>query len=134
MARVKGGMKTRARKKKLFKSTKGYWGGNKNRYRHAMETSARAGAFAFRDRKQKKREYRNLWIARINAAARLNGISYSRLMAGLKLAKVEVDRKMLAELAVSDATAFASLVEAAKKALPLAAQKLVAAKAAPKAA
>jgi large subunit ribosomal protein L20 len=97
-----------------------------------METSARAGAFAFRDRKQKKREYRNLWIARINAAARLNGISYSRLMAGLKQAKVEVDRKMLADLAVNDATAFASLAAAAKKALPLAAQKLVAAKAATK--
>jgi large subunit ribosomal protein L20 len=118
MSRVKGGMKTRARKKKLFKATKGYWGGHKNRYRSAMEVSARAGVYAYRDRKQNKREYRNLWIARINAAARLNGITYSRLINGLKLAGVEVNRKMMAELAMNEPNAFAVLAETAKKAIP----------------
>jgi large subunit ribosomal protein L20 len=118
MARVKGGMKTRARKKKLFKSTKGYWGGHKNRYRGAMETAARAGNFAYRDRKAKKRDFRMLWIARINAAARLNGLSYSRLMAGLKGAQVVIDRKILADLAINDPKAFAQLAETAKKNMP----------------
>jgi large subunit ribosomal protein L20 len=115
MARVKGGMKTRARKKKLFSMTKGYWGGHKNRYRSAMEMQARAGNFAYRDRKARKREFRNLWIARINAAARLNGLSYSRLINGLKGAQIDINRKVMADLAVNDAKAFAELAETAKK-------------------
>lgn len=122
MARVKGGMKTRARKKKLFSLAKGYWGRHKN-YRAAMEMVARAGNFAYRDRKAKKREYRNLWIARINAAARLNGISYSRFMNGLKGAQIEINRKVMADLAINDAKAFAELVETAKKHLPVVAVK-----------
>ena len=123
MARVKGGMKTRARKKKLFSLAKGYWGGHKNRYRSAMEMVARAGNFAYRDRKAKKREYRNLWIARINAAARLNGLSYSRFMNGMKMAQIEINRKVMADLAINDAKAFAELVETAKKHLPAVAAK-----------
>lgn len=115
MPRVKGGQTTRARKKKLFQRTKGFWGGHKNRYRSAMETLARAGNFAYRDRKAKKRQFRNLWIARINAAARLNGLSYSRLISGLKGAKIEIDRKVMADLAINDARAFAELAETAKK-------------------
>ncbi len=115
MARVKGGQTTRARKKKIFQMTKGYWGGHKNRYRSAMETLARAGNFAYRDRKAKKRQFRNLWIARINAAARLNGLSYSKLISGLKSAQIEVNRKVMADLAVNDARAFAELAETAKK-------------------
>jgi large subunit ribosomal protein L20 len=111
-------MTTRRRKKKLFGITKGYWGGHKNRYRSAMEMAARAGNFAYRDRKARKREFRNLWIARINAAARLNGLSYSRFMNGLKGAQIEINRKMIADLAVNDSKAFAELAETAKKHLP----------------
>jgi large subunit ribosomal protein L20 len=121
MSRIKGGVTTRARKKKLFSLAKGYWGGHKNRYRSAMETVARAGNFAYRDRKARKRDFRNLWIARINAAARLNGLSYSRLMFGLKNARSQIDRKMMADLAVNDAKAFAELAEKAKKSIPAAA-------------
>ena len=114
MARVKGGMKTRARKKKLFQLTKGYWGGHKNRYRSAMETLARAGNFAYRDRKAKKRLSRRLWIARINAACREAGLTYSVFISALKKAGVLLDRKILAEMAVRDPAGFSKLAETAK--------------------
>ena len=116
MARVKGGVTTRRRKKKIFSQTKGFWGGRKNRYRSARETLARADAFAYRDRRARKRDFRSLWIARINAAARLNGISYSQLIAGLRKANIDLDRKVLADLAANDETAFAKLVENVKAA------------------
>ena len=118
MPRVKGGVTTRRRKKKVFKAAKGYYGARKSRYRNANETVMRADAFAFRDRKVNKREYRSLWIARINAGARLNGLSYSRFINGLKLAKIDMDRKVMAEMAVNDEKAFAQLVAAAKAQLP----------------
>lgn len=114
MPRAKGGPKTRQRRKKALKQAKGYWGGRHRLYRTAEETVLRAGAFAYRDRRAKKREFRSLWIIRINAAARAAGLSYSALMAGLKRAGVALDRKILAELAVSDPAAFAKLAETAK--------------------
>ena len=114
MPRAKGGAKTRQRRKKILKKAKGYFGGRRKLYRTAAETVLRAGAFAYRDRKQRKREFRRLWIVRINAAAREHGLSYSRLIAGLDAAGVEVDRKNLADVAVSDPQAFARLAELAK--------------------
>jgi len=114
MPRAKGGSKTRQRRKKILKRAKGYVGGRGRLYRTAAETVLRAGAFAYRDRRLKKRTARALWIVRINAACRNVGLSYSRFMAGLKKAGILLDRKILAELAVSDPTAFAKLAETAK--------------------
>lgn len=114
MPRAKGGSKTRQRRKKVLKKAKGYFGGRRKLYRPAAETVLRAGAFAYRDRRQKKRRARALWIVRINAACRRAGLSYSVFMAGLKKAGVLLDRKVLAELAVSDPAGFAKLAETAK--------------------
>ncbi len=114
MPRAKGGVKTRRRHKKILKKAKGYVGGRRRLYRTAKETVLRAGAFAFRDRRAKKRQFRSLWIVRINAAARALGLSYGALMNGLKKAGVTLDRKILAELAVKDPGTFAKLAEAAK--------------------
>ena len=114
MPRAKGGAKTRARRKKVLKQAKGYFGGRRKLYRTAKETVLRAGAFAYRDRRQKKRLARGLWIVRINAACRELGLSYSTFMNGLKKAGVTLDRKVLAELAVNDPAAFAKLAERAK--------------------
>jgi len=102
MPRAKGGAKTRRRRKKILKKAKGYFGGRRKLYRSAAETVLRAGAFAYKGRKQKKREARSLWIVRINAACRQLGLSYSKFMAALKKAGVNLDRKVLAELAVTD--------------------------------
>lgn len=117
MPRVKRGVTAHARHKKVIAQAKGYRGRRKNVYRVAVQAVTKAGQYAYRDRRQKKRQFRALWIARINAAARLNGLSYSRLINGLSKASIEVDRKMLAELAVNDATAFSHLAEQAKTAL-----------------
>ncbi len=106
---------THKRKKKILKLAKGYWGDRSKRYRHARITVERGQVFAYRDRKARKRNFRALWIARINAACRMNNITYSRFMHGLIKAKVALDRKMLAELAVSDPKAFENLVGIAKK-------------------
>ncbi|MBI1847036.1 MAG: 50S ribosomal protein L20 [Candidatus Rokubacteria bacterium] len=114
MPRAKGGPKTRQRRKKVLKKAKGYFGGRRKLYRPAAETVLRAGAFAYRDRKRKKRLARGLWIVRINAACRETGLSYSKFMAGLKKAGVLLDRKVLAELAVDDPTAFGRLAETAR--------------------
>ncbi|WP_316570921.1 50S ribosomal protein L20 [Neobacillus sp. YIM B06451] len=115
MPRVKGGTVTRKRRKKVLKLAKGYFGSKHTLYKVANQQVMKSLMYAYRDRRQKKRDFRKLWITRINAAARINGLSYSRLMHGLKLAGIEVNRKMLAELAVSDAAAFAELANAAKK-------------------
>ncbi len=114
MPRAKGGPKTRQRRKKILKKAKGYVGGRRKLYRTAAETVLRAGAFAYRGRKQKKRQMRGLWVVRINAACRQVGLSYSVFMAGLKRAGILLDRKVLAELAVSDPHGFAKLAETAK--------------------
>ncbi len=114
MARVKGGMNARRKHNKVLKLAKGYRGARSKQYRIAKQSVMRALASAYAGRKQKKRQFRQLWIARINAAARLNGLSYSRFMYGLKLAGVEMNRKILAELAVNDAAAFTSLANTAK--------------------
>jgi large subunit ribosomal protein L20 len=114
MPRAKGGSKTRQRRKKILKQAKGYVGGRRKLFRPAAETVLRAGAFAYRDRRQKKRRARALWIVRINAACRQAGMSYSRFVAGLKKAGVLLDRKVLAELAVTDPAGFAKLAETAK--------------------
>ena len=114
MPRAKGGPKTRHRRKKILKQAKGYFGGRRKLYRPAAETVLRAGAFAYKGRKQKKRRARALWIIRVNAACRQLGLSYSVFMAGLKKAGIGLDRKILAELAVSDPTAFAKLAETAR--------------------
>mgnify|MGYP006323314217 FL=1 len=117
MPRVKGGTVTRARRKKVLKLAKGYYGSKHTLYKVANQAVMKSGQYAYRDRRQKKRNFRRLWITRINAAARMHELSYSRLMHGLKLAGIEVNRKMLAELAVTDAAAFAQLADAAKKAI-----------------
>lgn len=116
MTRVKGGTVTRRRHKKVLKSTKGQYGTKHRLFRRANEAMMKSLKYAYRDRRNRRRELRRLWIVRINAAARQNGLSYSRFMHGLKQAGVELDRKVLAELAVSDNTAFAQLVEIAKSA------------------
>ena len=113
MPRAKGGPKTR-RHKKTMKQAKGYVGGRRKTYRQARETVERGLTYAYRDRKQRKRDLRSLWIVRINAAARANGLSYSQLVAGLKAAGVEVDRKILAALALDDPEAFARIAEVAR--------------------
>ncbi len=115
MPRVKTGVTAHARHKKILKLAKGYRGARSKQFKKANESIMKAGYYAHRDRRVKKREFRRLWIARINAAARINGISYSRLICGLTKAGVSVDRKMMAELAVSDAVAFTKLVEIAKQ-------------------
>ena len=114
MARVKRAMNARKKHKKVLKLAKGYYGGKSKLYRTANETVIRALRNAYVGRKLKKRDFRKLWIQRINAAARMNGLSYSRLMNGLKLAGVEVNRKMLSEMAIQDPQGFAKLVEVAK--------------------
>jgi large subunit ribosomal protein L20 len=114
MPRAKGGAKTRQRRKKVLKKAKGYFGGRRKLYRTAKETVLRAGAFAYRDRRRKKRQARGVWIVRINAACRELGLSYSVFMNGLKKAGILLDRKILAELAVHDPGAFAKLAEHAK--------------------
>src|SRR5262250_2194096 len=113
MPRAKGGPKTRRRHKKTMKLAKGYVGGRRKTYRQARETVERGLTYAYRDRKQRKRDLRGLWIVRINAAARANGLSYSRLVAGLRAAGVEIDRKMLAALAIDDPKAFTKIAEMA---------------------
>ena len=117
MARVKGAMHTRKRRKKILKLAKGYRGARSKQYRIAKQSVMRALTSAYAGRKQKKRQFRQLWIARINAAARMNGLSYSAMMHGLKVANIDINRKMLAEMAVNDAAGFAALAEIAKKAI-----------------
>lgn len=117
MPRAKGGTKSHARHKKVLKMAKGYREARSKHYSVAKETVRRALRFQYRDRKVKKREFRRLWIIRINAAAQENGLTYSRLIHGLKIAGMDLDRKILAELAVSDKKAFAEIAEAAKRAL-----------------
>jgi large subunit ribosomal protein L20 len=114
MARVKGAVTTRAKHKKVLKRAKGYFGAKSIRFRMAKQAVMKSGNYAYVGRKQKKRNFRQLWIARINAAARINNISYSKLMAGLKKANININRKMLAEMAVNDEKAFATLVEKIK--------------------
>lgn len=114
MARVKGALNARKKHKKVLKMAKGYVGARSKQYRVAKQSVMKAMAHAFAGRKQTKREYRKLWIVRINAAARMNGLSYSKFMNGLKNADISINRKMLAEMAVNDASAFAKLVETAK--------------------
>ena len=117
MARVKRGVVARRRHKKIMARAKGYYGARSRVYRIAFQAVIKAGQYAYRDRRQRKRQFRALWITRINAAARMNGLSYSRLIDGLKKASIEVDRKMLADLAVFDQGAFAALANEAKAAL-----------------
>jgi large subunit ribosomal protein L20 len=117
MPRVKRGVTAHARHKKVLKEAKGYYGARSKVYRVAKQAVIKAGQYAYRDRRQKKRQFRALWIARINAGARENGISYSRMMDGLKKSNVEIDRKMLADLAIFDKPAFAKLAEQAKAAI-----------------
>jgi len=117
MSRVKRGVTAHARHKKVLEEAKGYSGARSKVYRVAKQAVIKAGQYAYRDRRQKKRQFRALWIARINAGARDNGISYSRLMDGLNKAGVEVDRKMLADLAIHDKPAFSALAEKAKASL-----------------
>jgi large subunit ribosomal protein L20 len=117
MARVKRGNKRLQKRKRVLKLSSGFWGTKHNAYRMAKQAVDKALGYAYRDRRQKKRQFRSLWIVRINAAARLNGLSYSRLMAGLKAAGSTLDRKVLADLAVADAAGFAGLAELAKAAL-----------------
>ena len=117
MPRVKRGVTARARHKKVLKLAKGYYGARSRTFRVAVQAVTKAGQYAYRDRRQKKRQFRQLWIARINAAARQNGMSYSRFINGLKKAAVEIDRKILADIAVHDKNAFSALVKAAEGAL-----------------
>lgn len=114
MARVKGGTVTRKRRKRVLKLAKGYFGSKHTLYKVANQQVMKSLMYAYRDRRQKKRDFRKLWITRINAAARMNGLSYSKMMHGLKVAGIEVNRKMLADLAVNDAKAFAELATVAK--------------------
>ena len=117
MPRVKRGVNARRKHKKVLKQAKGYYGARSRVFRVAKQAVIKAGQYAYRDRRQRKRQFRALWIARINAGARLNGLSYSRLIAGLKKANVEIDRKVLADLAMNEAQAFTAVVEKAKAAL-----------------
>ena len=117
MPRVKRGVVARARHKKILKQAKGYYGARSRVFRVAKQAVIKAGQYAYRDRRQRKRQFRALWIARINAGARINGLSYSRLIAGLKKASIEIDRKVLADLAMNEKQAFAAVVEQAKAAL-----------------
>ena len=114
MARIKGAVKTRARRKKILKLAKGYRGAKSKLFKTANQAGMKSLSYAYRDRKAKKREFRQLWIARINAAARMNGISYSKFMNGLKKNNININRKMLSEIAISDPAAFTKLVEKVK--------------------
>lgn len=114
MARVKGGLNAKKKHNRVLKLAKGYRGARSKQYRVAKQSVMRALASSFSGRKERKREFRRLWIARINAAARLNGLSYSKFMHGLKLAEIDINRKMLSEMAISDPEGFATLVEVAK--------------------
>ncbi len=116
MARIKRAVNALKKRRKIFKQAKGYFGAKSKQYRAAGEQVRRSMRYAFIGRKQKKRDYRKLWIARINAAARMNGISYSKLINGLKVAGINIDRKMLSEIAIVDAAGFAKLCETAKNA------------------
>lgn len=115
--RVKTGVVRRRRHKKILKLARGFYSGRRKHFRKAKEQLERSMYYAFRDRKQKKREFRSLWIVRINAACRMHNISYSKFMHGLKLANIELDRKILADMAMNDMSAFSKIVESAKKAL-----------------
>jgi large subunit ribosomal protein L20 len=117
MARVKRGVTAKARHRKILNKAKGYYGARRKIYRVAKQAVIKAGQYAYRDRRQRKRQFRRLWIARINAASRLNGLSYSRFINGLKKAGIEVDRKVMADIAVHDAAAFTALAEQAKAGL-----------------
>ena len=116
MERVKSAMTTRARHKKVLKQAKGYYGAKHYRFRNANQAVLKSLAYAYVGRKDRKSDFRKLWITRINAAARMNGLTYSKLIAGLKKANVTINRKMLAEIAVNDAKAFTEIAEIAKKA------------------
>ena len=116
MARVKGAMMTRKRRKKVLKLAKGYWGAKSRHFKMAKQAVMKSGNYAYIGRKQRKRDFRRLWITRISAACRINGINYSTFMNGLKKAGVTLNRKMLSELAISDPAAFTQLTEIAKKA------------------
>ncbi len=117
MARIKRGTTTKARHKRVLKQAKGYWGRRKNTIRVARQAVEKAGQYAYRDRKVKKRNFRSLWIQRINAAVRAEGLTYARFMHGLKLAEVELDRKVLADLAMNEPEAFSAVVAQSKDAL-----------------
>ena len=117
MARVKGAVTTRARRKAVLKAAKGYWGSKSKHFKMAKQAVMKSGNYAFAGRKMKKRDFRQLWIARISAAAKMNGMNYSTLMHGLKKAGIDLNRKMLSEIAIEDKAAFAALCEKAKAAL-----------------
>jgi len=117
MARVKRGVIARSRHKKVLSKAKGYYGARRKTFRVGKQAVIKAGQYAYRDRRNRKREFRALWITRINAAARANGLSYSRLMNGLKQAEIEIDRKVLADIAVHDPEGFAAIAEQAKASL-----------------
>lgn len=117
MPRVKRGVTAHARHKKVLKAAKGYYGARSRTYRVAVQAVTKAGQYAYRDRRQKKRQFRQLWIVRINAAARQNGLSYSKFINGLKKASIEIDRKILSDIAIQDKATFTILVEKAKAAL-----------------
>ena len=117
MPRVKRGVPSAKRRKKILKKAKGYFGGRSKLHSVAMEAVDKAAKYAYRDRRQRKREFRGLWIARINAAARLNGLSYSRFIAGLKAANIDMDRKVLAQLAIEDPQGFSALAARASEAI-----------------
>ena len=117
MARIKGGLNAKKRHNRTLKLAKGYRGARSKQYRVAKQSVMRALTSSYAGRKQKKRQFRQLWIARINAAARMNGLSYSKMMHGLKVANIDINRKMLAEMAVNDAQGFAALAEIVKKAI-----------------
>ena len=117
MARIKGALMTRKRRKSILKAAKGYWGSKSKHFKMAKQAVLKSGNYAFAGRKQKKRDFRSLWITRISAQAKVNGMNYSTLMHGIKVAGIDLNRKMLAELAVSDKEAFAKICEMAKAAL-----------------
>ena len=117
MARVKGAMMTRKRRNKILKMAKGYWGAKSKHFKMANQAVMKSGVYAYVGRKRKKRDFRRLWITRINAACKLNGMNYSTFMNGLKKAGIELNRKMLSEMAIHDPASFTALVETAKKAL-----------------
>ena len=117
MARIKGGLNAKKKHNRVLKLAKGYRGARSNQYRVAKQSVMRALTTAYAGRKERKRQFRQLWIARINAAARLNGLSYSKMIYGLKVANIDINRKMLSEMAINDPAGFTALCEAAKKAL-----------------
>jgi large subunit ribosomal protein L20 len=131
MARVKRAVHSKKHRRSVLEQAQGYYGNKSRSYRSAHEQVMHSGNYAFRDRRARKGEFRRLWVQRVNAACRLNGMSYSRFIAGLKAAEVEVDRKVMADLAVRDSAAFARLVEVAKQALPAAEARPVAGAVAP---